>query len=838
MKHILLLFAFWIISAIPAFCQTGYFQYGDYNCNFGNSSDVKKSNDGNLVALFSTMPMNATFIKLDYEGNIIWSFTSEYLYFHPSFFHKITCVPGDGYYVIVGHTFLHISEDGTLLTQIDYNSADFGLPDFTSSIINDVLYTGSGFTCILSYQLGSDTDEENYYMKLNLDLDGSILSVSHHLVSSGSSSSLSNVSLYNNGGYDFICYSMQQDLVDARIIDKTTEGTCDIINSDTDYVYYSMDGMAKVDDGYIIYSSFPQYFLKIDMEGEVLWTKYFNDTSYTYGAIFIVGVQQMASGNLMMLLGGFAPSPGAPHADFFYFSPDGDSLLTVYNVYTNESDVSRRPLAAMEMLGTNLLAFSGTANDSYQPFILITDTLGNYYHVNLTGKLYHDANSNGNYDSDETVFSSALVKSEPLTYYGYTNESGDYNMLIGKDTTFTISVNPVSGWDIIDPDPLAFIATAAMDGDSVNGNDFTLDYSAVLHNVSVSVHLTPVVPGFASSASLTIKNTGNQYDEAGTVTLHFPFILSYTETTPDYLTLVDTIITWSYSDLDPYESQIFNVEFLADTLLYMIGETIITTAEVTTTSGGETDLADNTANSSVIITSAFDPNHITVSPAGLGTEGDIIHTTEYLTYIIEFQNTGTAPTHFIKVCDTLDNFLDMESIEMLAASNDYELSLTSPNVLCWKFDPIALTDSATDLLGSMGYLKYRVKIKDEAAIGDVIENKAGIYFDYNPAVLTNTVKNRLVATDAIETNEGNINTFNVYPNPAAKYITLDLVKPAYVDHFLIVNDISGKVLLISEIKKGVNSVTLDVSKLPAGSYTITLYNNANVKLGSEHFEVI
>ena len=49
--------------------------------------------------------------------------------------------------------------------------------------------------------------------------------------------------------------------------------------------------------------------------------------------------------------------------------------------------------------------------------------------------------------------------------------------------------------------------------------------------------------------------------------------------------------------------------------------------------------ADNIITDSSLVTGSFDPNDKTVSPTGVGANGDIAATETDLTYLIRFQNT-------------------------------------------------------------------------------------------------------------------------------------------------------------------------------------------------------
>ncbi|MBC8045600.1 MAG: T9SS type A sorting domain-containing protein [Fimbriimonadaceae bacterium] len=820
--------------SVSSFSQTGYFEWND-DPHYYVILEIEQSNDGHLIML-----ADEYLIKQTIEGNEIWrielsTFPSE------NYAHKVFAIPGNGYYLFSRGDYFHISEDGELLSSLEYEFSDFGYDpdDFEHSFqLSDVIFTGSEFHAVSKQYIDIDDDTTAYhYFWIKFDMNGNILS---HINCYVGTDGLQNSKILYTDSNDYIFYYdyfgekvHKRDAVTGELIDEqASEG-------------YNLTGVYQTSESIFSYGKndlgtavLNEYIIKRNNAGEIIWNKTYSIDMYLPGfdsTIELTHLTELESGNLTGLLQSDS-NDDSSWVILQTLSPEGDTINIADHFALMDSYSSTNfPILEMQLINPNLVCFGGSKEA--HAFLLITDTLANYYHVNLTGKLYHDSNSNGFYDMDETVFSSTLVKSEPLTYFGYTNEAGEYDMLLGKDTAYTITVNPVSGWDIVDPDPLSFTATEIMDGDTLSGNDFILDYTTSLNDVSVSEYQAAIIPGFETHNSVTIKNIGNQYDESGTVVLNYPSILLDPVAIPDYFSLSDTIITWNYTDLDPYETQTFDVSYFTDTLLYMIGESVLTIAEVTT-DVTDIDLANNTYESYNEIVSSYDPNHKTVSPAGEGTEGNISDETNYLTYTIDFQNTGTAEAHFINIYDTLDSELDIETIEMLSASHNYELIITAPNILRWRFDSIFLPDSTTDLLGSMGYLKFRIKIKDAATVGDVIENTAGIYFDYNPVVLTNTTKNALANPDAIEDITADQLRFNIYPNPAIKYLTVDLKENTDEEIEIFITDIAGKIYLTTQIRAHINSATTDISKLTSGSYLITLKGTRNKNYGTAHFSVI
>ena len=61
------------------------------------------------------------------------------------------------------------------------------------------------------------------------------------------------------------------------------------------------------------------------------------------------------------------------------------------------------------------------------------------------------------------------------------------------------------------------------------------------------------------------------------------------------------------------------------------------------------------------------------------------------------------------------------------------------------FDNILLPDSSVNEMASHGYVRYQIQHRDGLPEETYVQNTAGIYFDFNPPVITNTVENILVS---------------------------------------------------------------------------------------------
>ena len=78
---------------------------------------------------------------------------------------------------------------------------------------------------------------------------------------------------------------------------------------------------------------------------------------------------------------------------------------------------------------------------------------------------------------------------------------------------------------------------------------------------------------------------------------------------------------------------------------------------------------------------------------------------------------------------------------------------------------------AIDEPGSNGHVSFKIKPKDNVQIGDIIENKAYIFFDFNAPIITNTVSTEIVdnlsTTDFVQAEN-----IKLSPNPAEDQVEI------------------------------------------------------------------
>ena len=237
----------------------------------------------------------------------------------------------------------------------------------------------------------------------------------------------------------------------------------------------------------------------------------------------------------------------------------------------------------------------------------------------------------------------------------------------------------------------------------------------------------------------------------------------------------------------------------------------------------------------VTVTNAYDPNDKLVYPRGWGTAGNVEPETEF-NYTIRFQNTGTDTAFKVVLVDTLDQNLDIASLQIGIASHPFEFKVSGKGrpVLSWTFNNILLPDSNTNQEKSNGFVRFSIRPKGGLALGIRLENFGDIYFDFNEPIRTNTTVNTLwrptytpgiLDTVFVTSAKGLVSkTLNIYPNPSKGSFEMEVLESGNLQ---VVN-LQGEIILTQKARKGTNQ--FNVSALPKGLYLLKLETEKGVQM--------
>ncbi|WP_179334678.1 DUF7619 domain-containing protein [Winogradskyella costae] len=397
-----------------------------------------------------------------------------------------------------------------------------------------------------------------------------------------------------------------------------------------------------------------------------------------------------------------------------------------------------------------------------------------------------------------------------------------YNTLVDADT----NTNPISSPNnYIGSNEVIYVRVeSSINSECVQISQMNLIVQDICDDISVNLlsYWSAPRPGFTYRNMLIVKNNGESTVSSGSVTFTKDAIVEYSGSTglsaSNTITPTATGFTLDFVDLGPGESESIYIDLLVSTSANL-GDLITNVAEYTTATS-DVVVENNTSSLSEIIIGSYDPNDINESH---GPEIEHVSFTEddYLYYTIRFQNVGTASAINVTIENTLDLKLDKTTFQMLRASHSYGIERDFDN-LTWNFYNINLADETTDEPNSHGFVYYKIKPLAGYEIGDIVPNTAGVVFDFNAPVITNTFNTEFVA--ALNLAENNLNSqYLLYPNPSKDVVNLSFSSEQSSIEVTVL-DILGKSVLTKK-EQHVSTLALNISSLEDGVYFVNVKDN-------------
>lgn len=433
----------------------------------------------------------------------------------------------------------------------------------------------------------------------------------------------------------------------------------------------------------------------------------------------------------------------------------------------------------------------------------------------ITGNVYCDLNNNGVKDGTDYDLSGMSVKTNPQTFLATSNVAGNFGLytdVIGD------SLKLVLPSEYCTSNPPMYLTNGV-----ASNQNFGLYIDPAIKDLSVDLTNVDVFrPGFETTLRLTAKNKGGS-DASAEVKLVLDSTLTYLNAQPAYDSQQGDTLIWNSPSLSFLESSTISVHIYTP-ISGSLGDTVRCFASI---SPIIEDVVpnDNYYTLSDIIVGSYDPNYKTCSSGEFITLEQVA--SEELLYTVRFQNTGNFMADNVHISDTLSNFLDLNTFRVISSSHDMRFDLSGTGIVDFNFDDIFLADSTSNEAMSHGFVKYGVKCKPNLSLGNAITNTAYIYFDFNPAIITNKTTT-LVTYPIILTTE-NIHTaitenaLIVYPNPANDYFTIDARGIDSKNLSVSLFDLRG-LLLRTERMNPIQNISLE--NLPAGIY-IGVINDEN-----------
>lgn len=440
----------------------------------------------------------------------------------------------------------------------------------------------------------------------------------------------------------------------------------------------------------------------------------------------------------------------------------------------------------------------------------------------IGGWLFCDENNNGILDANESGFANApvTIQGQNGTVTVYTNQNGNFfyygNQLGGNVAVVVVDQAWLAQNGYFSNSQL--IQTVFVDCNNNSPVYFPINCDSI--QAPCADLWTTVEPwiGYYQNSTNYIKlkwgNNGPAAAQSYTLTLNYPAgVTPITSSISNQSYVISgNSISWTVSTSSTYFS---SSDVIAFTVPGGLSNGTVHTFTSSITANGNNQDCCNSNNFGIldmILGNSYDPNDKTVNNAEVmspDVDDDMV-------YRIRFQNTGTAPAQDIYIMDTLSSNLDWTSFELLDATHYIQVIDLGSGVMKFNFPSIWLPDSTTNFDASQGSLTYRIKENIGNGIGSTIENTAHIFFDFNPAIVTNTTYNvnNVLGVENLTTE----NMF-LYPNPVTDML---FIQSENVITSLKVIDLAGNVVQNST-SDSIQSI--DLSSLISGVYFVELTSN-------------
>ena len=425
----------------------------------------------------------------------------------------------------------------------------------------------------------------------------------------------------------------------------------------------------------------------------------------------------------------------------------------------------------------------------------------------IEGNAWYDQDADCVWDAGEVGVPGSVMLIQPGTQYAITGGNGHYSFNLAAGNYTIAQTNPtlVPYCPVTQPVPF-----------TVNGPIANIDWannSTAPLDMSAHINSTWARPGFSHRISGSAVNNSVQATGAVEVIMTIDPTLDFVSATPTPTSTAGNVFTWQIAELDYFGAQGFII-WTTVPVGTPLG-TVLNHSISVSSANTDTYVANNTDSETRVVSGSYDPNDKTAATSShLSDALYFINEDEWIDYTIRFQNTGTAEAFFITITDTLPEELDMTTFQMALASHAHTYTFKPGRVVEWLFDAINLPDSTTDLAGSQGFLKFRIKPVQPLLAGTVLTNTANIYFDFNEAVITEP--SVLVAEFSTGVRALEQQPLLVFPNPAFDDVEVRSIQGMIIHLRLL--DLHGREVLRTPVNG--RTTKLDIASLAAGSYLL------------------
>lgn len=437
--------------------------------------------------------------------------------------------------------------------------------------------------------------------------------------------------------------------------------------------------------------------------------------------------------------------------------------------------------------------------------------LGGNYNT-ITGIVGYGFNNNGCGDDLGQPLIKLSMDDGTGQVSSFTNATGNYIFYI-QEGDFTITPQ-LENPSLFTVSPVDATINFPTNDNLVSIQNFCISANGVQPNAEIVVApVTPARPGFDAEYKIVYKNTGNQ-------SLWGQVYFNYDDTVLDFVNADNMpasqsagLLTWDFMNLHPFESQsinvILNVNGPMEVPAVNIDDVLIFNAGINPVEGNETVFSY-----SQTVVGSFDPNDIICLQGSNAAPSEI---GSYLHYMINFENTGTAPAENVVVRVDIDaTKYDISSLQILNGSHPFEARVSN-NIAEFIFKNINLETNGH------GNILLKVKSKSSLNTGDTVTKRANIFFDYNFPIETNnastTFQDLAVGEHLID------GSITIYPNPSHGLVNIEANS---IINSIQVYDLQGRLLMTYLVSD--TNATIDISNKANGLYFFKVNSDKGIKV--------
>lgn len=452
-------------------------------------------------------------------------------------------------------------------------------------------------------------------------------------------------------------------------------------------------------------------------------------------------------------------------------------------------------------------------------------------HTRFTGRVYWDANQNGLMDNTETGLPNFTLQllSKKLNFILNTDKLGFVSAVlpIQQDSFFVKILNNKA------------INNLRISGFRTDSNFYKLynlgitfkrgnNFDDIKTNVT-SLGAFNGIKDKINRYKIKVENNGLS-NQAVQLTFHYPAaIQSPTFSLPPNSQSAGKAV-WNLGSVDA----LGNAEI---TMLAALPSTSFTENQqinfsASATVSGTDDLPDNNNDSLTQIvtnTNNLIAKFQNVQPSDVDHVAYLNPNDGKIDYVIRFSNPTSDTVTTVTVSDTVAIPDYVTYTQEIGSSHPYSRTIyTTPAlpdkiIMVYNFTNIKLhpnTSANYENSNAVGYISLRVGIDPtKTSSGEIISNRASVYLDNNPPILTNTVSatiNKALSVKPVSQLQAGL-----YPNPARDFITL-VFNNSNTFKIAIYNTAGQELINQTNTKK------IDVARLQPGTYFVRILSGNNI----------